>query len=346
MKPTIKVIDLSAKAASYAINPSERYAKVLLKNNVVLDKNTTIYWGEDLGNAPIDTVIEFYKSSVIELGVFTFAIFGQKISKDIAAYCDKITCIKIGPGTTEWKRIYSMSYEILESGGVGILPIGNDITDSSYEMKRLKINLSDVIDLSTLKVVDNKLVASVPTSKRFVSNDDFVDVTNKTLVNSAISTDSLGTILLSGTVANVTASIRSSSPIIKMELNPSIEVYAKIGSRGSSTILIGLADTTGGARAGAYFKLSLTSLEVFTVLNDGTERIVTSGVTIPLNTYVKFRIEVLATFTKFYINDVLVRTENTYPIPSDEYYDVVAINEATVESLMTVDYVKYEMNRV
>lgn len=350
MKSSFKVIDLSDGASSYTIGPSDNVSRILLIGGVrTLTQNISISWEGGNGNAPSNTMIHIHKTASISLGAYNINLFGYNMPKDIAVYGDMIECVKLH--STLWKLTGYMgiSFAIARigiGGGGGIDPTDGLV---GFGTKEINISLDTLVDGNTIKVSGGKLAANLPGDNKIVVLDDFIDYTNKTMVSGEIDGNSIGGVvkLIADSDGSYRASISDKVAQIGLTRNPEVASYFNISQRGDSLIMAGIYNNFLAPTRGAYFKMSGTSLEVFTVVNDGTERILTTGITLALGTNYKFSIQVdTAGKAKFYINNVLVRNETSYSVPDALYAHNISIDDGAVtETIMFVDYMKLELSR-
>ena len=349
MKSSFKVIDLSDGASSYTIGPSDNVSRILLIGGVrTLTQNISISWEGGNGNAPSNTMILIHKTASISLGAYNINLFGYNMPKDIAVYGDMIECVKLH--STLWKLTGYMGISFALAG-IGIGGGGGiDPTDGlvGFGTKEINISLDTLVDGSTIKSVGGKLTANLPGDNKIVVLDDFIDDTNKVMTSAQIDTNSIGGVvkMTAELGGSYSSSLSDKVAQIGLSRSPEIASYFNIATRGNGLIMAGIYNDFHAPTRGAYFKLSGTSLEVFTVVNDGTERILTTGITLALNTNYKFSIQIdTAGKAKFYINNVVVREEASYSVPDALYAHNISIDGGTTDTIIFVDYMKLELSR-
>lgn len=350
MKATIKVIDLDQGLSSYSINAEDMTGYVLVKSSFsyVLTKNTSIVWGSNGGNAPIDTVVKILRVNGSALGVYTFSVFGVALTKNIASWCDMIYCIKIGSGANDWKQIYIASFDMPEGGGIEKGPQGV-LGSSDYSTTNLRVKAADLVDNDTIVIQPNgKLKANIAGDTKVSSIDDFIDDTNKVMSAGAVLVDSIGGVvsITSNSGNSHEANVSDQLASIKIESKPEVSFYLNIATRGNSDIRIGIVNDLTSLTAGAYFKFSGTSMECFMVVNDGTEHAVTTGVTFALLANKKLSVSVSATGeASFFVDNIHVGTQTGYSVPDVAYKQAVGISNGSVDSNVKVDYFKISLMR-
>lgn len=349
MKSSYKVINLADGSSTYTIGPNDGASRVLLSGGTLtLTKNIAINWETGNSNAPQDTCIFIHKTASISLSTFALTLFGYSMPKDIAVYADMIVCVKISGAV--WKITGFTGMSFLNNGGIGIIGGGGiDPTEGliGFPERPLGAVVSDLVDNNTMKVVGGKIVGNFAGDNTISLLDDFIDETNKTLTNAALTGAVGGTAQINAITANsYEGSVGDKLAQIKIPRNPCLAAYLRITARGNSTIKIGVVDDFTTPTRGAYFKLSTTSFELFTVVNDGTERILTTGITLSLATFYKMEVCIQANGDAlFYVNNVLVREETSYAVPDEAYGHSVSVVSGSADTVIEIDYMRLQMNR-
>lgn len=361
MKSSYKIIDLSDGATVYTIGPEDNVSRILLTGgSFALDRTVDINWSEGNNAAPLDTMLIINKTLSIQpnsvangVKIFShnFRLFGYMMPNDVREYGDMIVCVKVANNKWKLSSFTAINFFGVGGGGIDILDPGTvDETNGmvGFHQKPISVKLTDLVDNSTIKIVGGKLVGSIASDTVVSVMDDFIDATSKEVVNGRVSGSIGGTaIITADDAAGYFGSVSDKETQISRTTNPTLTSYLRFKARGNSEVKIGLLDDFTTPTRGAYFKMSGTSYELFTVVNDGTERIVTSGITASMGTYIKLEIVLRDNGNVFFfINNVLVREETGYAIPDELYKQSVSVIDGSAETLVEIDYMKIDMSRV